>query len=118
VRHRCGIASGATPLQLAHRRQDEDLVKNHCPRMRGVPKFSKFCGLSKKTSPEKIGQGLYVSRFFTVYRAKSGFYFIFKVIKTKNSPHSIKIPKISIHLRLTIYFCDHFKVRKQWLEVE
>jgi hypothetical protein len=64
------------------------------------------------------GGGLFVSRFFTVYRAKSGKKLIFKVIVTNNSPHSIKTPKISIHLRLTIYFCDHFKVRKQWLEVD
>jgi hypothetical protein len=50
--------------------------------------------------------------------AKSEKMLILKVIKTKNSPHSIKTPKISIHLGLTIYLCNHFKVRKQWLEVE
>jgi hypothetical protein len=86
--------------------------------MRVVPKFSKFYGLSNETSLEKIGRGLFVSRFYTVYRAKSGEMLIFKVIKTKITPHSIKTPKISSHLRLTIYICDHFKVRKQWLEVE
>jgi hypothetical protein len=86
--------------------------------MRMVLKFRKNYGLSNETSLEKIGGGLFVLRFFTVYRAKSGKMWIFKVIKTKISPCSIKTPKISTHLRLTIYLCDHFKVRKQWLEVE
>jgi hypothetical protein len=86
--------------------------------MRVVPKFSKFYGLSNETSHEKIGRGLFVSRFYIVYRAKSGNIVIFKVIKTKNYPHSIKTQKISFHLRLTIYCCDHTKVRKQWLEVD
>jgi hypothetical protein len=83
-----------------------------------VPKFSKFSGLSNETSLEKIGRGFLFHFFYTVYRAKSGKMLILKVIKTKNYPHSIKTPKICIHLRLTIYFCDHFKVWKQWLEVE
>jgi hypothetical protein len=43
---------------------------------------------------------------------------IFKIIKTKITPHSIKSTKIHTHLRLAIYLCDHFKVKKQWLEVE
>jgi hypothetical protein len=86
--------------------------------MRVVPKFSKCCGLSNETSLEKIGRRLFVSFFYTVYRAKSGKMFIFKVIDKKNSPNNIKTPKISIHLRLIIYFCDHFQVRKQWLEVK
>jgi hypothetical protein len=86
--------------------------------MRMVPEFSKNYGLLNETSLEKIGGGLFGSRFFTVYRAKNKKKMIFKVIVTKISPHSIKTPKISTHLRLTIYFCDHFKVRKQWLEVE
>jgi hypothetical protein len=58
------------------------------------------------------------SDVFTVYRAKSGKMMIFKVIKTKITPHSIKTLKTSSHLRLTIYICDIFKVRKQYLEVE
>jgi hypothetical protein len=86
--------------------------------MRVVQKFSQFYGLSNATSLEKIGRGLFVSRFYTVYRAKSGKMLIFKVIKTKITPHSIKTQKISSHLRLTIYICNHFKVRKQWLEVK
>jgi hypothetical protein len=67
---------------------------------------------------KRLVGGLFGSHFFTVYRAKSKKMMIFKVIVTKISPHSIKTPKISTHLRLTIYFCDHFKIRKQWLEVE
>jgi hypothetical protein len=86
--------------------------------MRVVPKSSKNYGLSNETSLEKIGGRFFVSLLFTVYRAKSEKMLIFIVIVTKKSPHSIKTPKISIHLRLTIYFCDDFKVRKQWLEVE
>jgi hypothetical protein len=109
-----------TPWQSTsvHRRRDEDLVKTLCPQMRVVPKFSKLYWLSNETSLEKIGRGLFVPLFYPVYRAKSGIFLVFKVIKTQNSPNSIKTPKISIHLRLTIYFCDHFKVRKQWLQVE
>jgi hypothetical protein len=57
-----------------------------------VPKFSKNYGLENGTSLEKIGGGLFVSRFFTVYRAKSRKMLIFKVIVTKIPPHSIKIP--------------------------
>jgi hypothetical protein len=38
--------------------------------MRVVPKFSKNYGLSNETSLEKIGGGLFVSRFFTVYSAE------------------------------------------------
>jgi hypothetical protein len=60
-----------------------------------VPKFSKFYGLSNETSLEKIGRGLFVALFYTVYRAKSGKMLILYVIKTKNSPHSIKTPKIA-----------------------
>jgi hypothetical protein len=103
---------------MCHRVPGGRLAHNHFPRMRVVPKFSKFYGLSNETSLKKIGRGLFVSLFFTVYRAKSGKALIFKVVKTKIYPYSIITPKISIHLRLTIYFCDHFKVRKEKLEVE
>jgi hypothetical protein len=58
-----------------------------------VPKFSKFYGPLNETSLEKIGRGLFVSLFYTVYRAKSGKMLILKVIKTKNYPHSNKKPK-------------------------
>jgi hypothetical protein len=84
--------------------------------MRVVLKFGKNYGLSNETSLEKIGGG-FLFHFFTLF-TESGKMLILKFIETKISPHSIKTPKISIHLRLTIYFCDHFKVRKQWLEVE
>jgi hypothetical protein len=54
-----------------HRRRDKDLVKTHGPRMRVVPEFSKNYGLLNETFLEKICGGLFGSRFFTVYRAKS-----------------------------------------------
>jgi hypothetical protein len=60
-----------------------------------VPKFSKFYGLSNASSLEKIGRRLFVSRFYTVYRAKSRKMFIFKAIKTKISSHSIKRQKLA-----------------------
>jgi hypothetical protein len=83
-----------------------------------VPKFLKNYGLSNKTSLERIGRGLFVSRFYTKIVQKTEKYRFSKSSKNKKLAHSIKIPKISIHLRLTIYLCDYFKVRKQWLKVE
>jgi hypothetical protein len=83
-----------------------------------VPKKIKYFGLSNETSLEKIGLDLFVSRFYTKTVQKAEKYQFSKSSKQKKSAHSINIPKISIHLRLTIYLCDYFRVRKQWLKVE
>jgi hypothetical protein len=64
--------------------------------MRVVPEFSKKYGLLNKTSLKNIVGGLFVSLFFTVYRAKSKKMLIFKVIITKISPHSIKHQKLAL----------------------
>jgi hypothetical protein len=83
-----------------------------------MPKFLKNHLLSNETSLQKIGRDLFVSRFYTLTVQKADKYKFSKSSKRKKSAHSIKIPKISTHLRPTIYFCDSFKVKKQWLEVE
>jgi hypothetical protein len=103
---------------VVHRRRDKDLVKTHGPRKKEVPKFFKSYCLSNETSLENIGRDLFVSRFYTKTVQKAKKYWFSKSSKQKKSAHIIKITKISSHLRLTIYLCDQFKVRKEWLKVE
>jgi uncharacterized protein (DUF362 family) len=80
--------------------------------------FKKNYGLSNETSLERIGRDLFVSRFYTKTVQKAEKYRFSNSSKQKKSTHYIKIPKIRAHLRLTIYLCDYFKVRKHWLKVE
>jgi hypothetical protein len=50
---------------MGHRRRDKDLVKTHGPRIKVVPKILNNYWLSNETSLERIGRGLFVSRFYT-----------------------------------------------------
>jgi hypothetical protein len=54
-----------------HRRRDKDLVKTHGPHIKIVSKILKNYGLSNETSLERIGRGLFVSRFYTKIEQKT-----------------------------------------------
>jgi hypothetical protein len=85
--------------------------------MRVVPKCSFLYRLSNGTSLEKKLVGSFLCYVFTL---KTGIkqYKMRENVDFQSDQNSIKSPKIRIHLRLTIYLCDHFGVRKQWLEAE
>jgi hypothetical protein len=61
--------------------------------------------------------GIFLSHVFTLKQFIKQKNIDFQSIKKKLA-HSIKIPKISMHLRLTIYLSDHLMVKKHGLKVE
>jgi hypothetical protein len=83
------IASQPVMAYPNHRRRDKDLVKTHGPRIKIVPNFLKNYGLSNESSLERIGRGLFVSRFYTKIVQKTEKYRFSKSSKNKKLAHSI-----------------------------